>query len=115
MLNAVDHIDLRVPDLEQAVSFLDKLGLQVLRRTEPPRRSVEMALPGEHQVVFELRESDVAGTTVDHIAFRASSSAVPHLIGQGLTFDSEHVIVGATGRTVSNLRDPFGGRWQLAE
>lgn len=58
MLTQVDHIDMRVNDLEATVETLKKMGLQEKRRTPAPRSSVEMALPGENQVTFELRPAN---------------------------------------------------------
>ena len=75
MLEAVDHIDLKVPDLEQAVAWFAGLGL-VERRRLPERKSVELALPGEGQVVFELREdATLEAFVIDHVAFRSRSQA----------------------------------------
>ena len=55
MLTQVDHIDMRVNDLEATVETLKKMGLQEKRRTPAPRSSVEMALPGENQVTITER------------------------------------------------------------
>jgi methylmalonyl-CoA/ethylmalonyl-CoA epimerase len=114
-LYKVDHIDVRVPDLAVTVRFLEQLGLDVVRRLPAPRESAEMALPGAGQVIFEIREADVAATTVDHIAFAADETAVAELKARGITFDRERALIAATGRRVSNLCDPSGARWQLAE
>ena len=116
MLERIDHIDLRVPSLAGAEVFLTSLGLEVVRRHDAERGSIEMALPGERQVVFEVREDPAATTTtVDHIAFRTDASTADQLAAGGIDFTRLHHSVAATGRTVSNLVDPFGGKWQLAE
>jgi catechol 2,3-dioxygenase-like lactoylglutathione lyase family enzyme len=117
MLTAVDHIDLKVPNLEQAETFFTGIGMRVVRRTADSRRSVELALPGENQVIFEIREDvSVTGTVIDHVAFRADSPAtVEHLKGGGVAFTREHHLVVDTGRTVSNFVDVAGGKWQIAE
>lgn len=116
MLERVDHIDLRVPSLEAAEEFFASLGLTVVCRRDGERGSIEMALPGDGQVFFEIREDPrIASTTVDHIAFRTTSKAVDSLGASGLKFTKTHHQVAGTGRTVSNVVDSAGGKWQLAE
>lgn len=117
MLKRVDHIDLRVADVEESVAFFKQLGFIEVRRTEPPRLSVEVALPGPDQVVFEVRsagEGEKPG--VNHIAFRTEGpDALEELKARGLRFDREANFVKDTGRTVSNFRDSNGNRWQLTD
>ena len=117
MVTRVDHIDMRVADLEETVTALSRLGLQVLRRTQAPRSSVEMALPGADQVVFELRPAGEDGRTgVHHIAFRQSGPEdVERLKAQGVSFLTEHTLIRATGRTVSSFADANGQVWQLTD
>lgn len=117
MITRVDHIDMRVSDLEETEAVLAGLGLKVLRRTGAPRSSVEMALPGEDQVVFELRPAGADGKTgVHHIAFRQSGPEdVERLKEQGVDFLTEHVLIPATGRTVSSFTDANGQTWQLTD
>lgn len=117
MVTGVDHIDMRVADLEATVSTLLKLGLEIRRRTEAPRSSVEMALPGENQVVFELRPTGNDGIAgVHHIAFKQSSPEdVEDLKSKGISFLTEHFTIKATGRTVSSFSDPNGQTWQLTD
>jgi len=118
VLERLDHIDLRVPSLAQAETFFVALGLTVTTRYPGERGSIEMSLPGDAQVFLEVREDPtVSTTTVDHIAFSTSDSAstVVSLSDAGLTFTKKHHLVAATGRTVSNVVDPTGGKWQLAE
>ena len=118
MILNVDHIDLKVPDLEASVAFFTTLGMVVIRRTESPRHSVEMALPGDQQVLFELRENKASEqTTIDHIAFAVDDtvSTLEHLKAAGIGFNRENHLVADTGRYVSNFKDPHGGKWQLSE
>lgn len=116
MLTKVDHIDLRVPDLEETVKFLKSLGLIEKRRCGEPRCSVEMQLPGEDQVVFEIRNNTVATTEVAHIAFRVSDDKVVDVLeSQGIKFKKKNSIIKDTGRTVSNIVDYSGQAWQLTD
>lgn len=113
----IDHIDLRVPSIIEAEGFFTAIGFGVVRRM-PERGSIELALPGDAQVVLEVREdATLAQTVVDHIALAVtdSASALATLKEAGLTFDKEAHLVVATGRTVSNFRDPGGGKWQLSD
>ena len=113
-LTRVDHIDLKTPDLAATRAYFEALGLDVVRDTGS---SIEMALPGAGQVVFEIREdASLAQLTVDHVAFGiAGPEALDELKTRGISFDRERATVARTGRIVSNFRDPNGGKWQLAE
>ena len=58
----------------------DKMGFVEKRRTPPPRSSVEMALPGENQVVFEIHKATEGGFEgIHHIAFKQTG---PEAVGQ---------------------------------
>lgn len=114
-LKRVDHIDLRVGDVEASVDFFKQLGFIEIRRAPAGRGSVEVALPGPDQVVFEIRPGN-GKSGVDHIAFRVEDgSALGALKQRGITFDKELNFVKDTGRTVSNFRDPTGTRFQLTD
>jgi catechol 2,3-dioxygenase-like lactoylglutathione lyase family enzyme len=117
MLKRVDHIDLRVADVEASVDFFKKMGMKEVRRTPAPRLSVEVALPGPDQVVFEIRPAEAKDTPgIAHVAFRVENpETLAELKARGLTFDRELNFVKDTGRTVSNLHDPNGNRWQLTD
>jgi methylmalonyl-CoA/ethylmalonyl-CoA epimerase len=116
MLVRVDHIDLKVPDLESTVDFFASLGFEVVRRMAE-RGSVEMVLPGENQVMFEVRQdSKLKSTKVDHIAFAIDDpdTSIEQIKAAGGRFINEHNPT-PTGRVVSNFLDLHGGKWQLAE
>lgn len=116
MLDRVDHIDMRVADLEVTVATLKKMGLVEKRRTPAPRSSVEMALPGENQVTFELRPANGGTQGVHHIAFHQTEDGdVEALKAQGVVFKTEHMTIKDTGRTVSSFEDENGTTWQLTD
>ena len=116
MLTKVDHIDLKVPSLEATVAFFKSIGLIEKRRSGAPRFSVEMQLPGEDQVVFEIRESNVDKTIVNHIAFRIESQDdVETLESKGVVFKKKHSVIADTGRVVSNVVDYSGQSWQVTD
>lgn len=118
MLTRIDHIDLKVPDLEAMVSFLSDVGMVVVRRTDPERGTVEMALPGEGQVIIELREDRaLAQTTLNHIAFASSGldDDVDALDAAGVLIRKRATFIPHSGRTVANISDPAGVAWQLTD
>ncbi|MBD3924233.1 VOC family protein [Nocardioides cavernae] len=117
MLTGVDHIDLRTPDFDGTVAYLESLGLREVRRLDPERGSVEMALPGENQVVFEVRPEPAAEKAyVHHVAFGLEGlDDVDTLAGAGVPFTKAKHFVPATGRTVTNGVDPGGMTWQLTD
>lgn len=116
MISCVDHIDMRVKDLETTVELLSKVGLEVVRRTPAPRSSVEMRLPGPGQVTFEIRPSDGTFEGVHHVAFRQTEADdVERLKELGVVFKTEHMMIKDTGRTVSTFSDANGQTWQLTD
>lgn len=116
MLKYVDHIDLLVKDLEAEVAFMTKLGLIIKRRLPEHGNSVEMQLPGENQVIFEMRACGEKSPGIRHIAFRVEHmETIEEIKKQGIIFRSENRFVDATGRTVSNVDDPNGNAWQFTD
>ncbi|MDR1966993.1 MAG: VOC family protein [Synergistaceae bacterium] len=117
MITGVDHIDLRVINLDETIAFLTKIGLVVKKRFSSPRHSVEMALPGEGQVVFEIREADdPAKAGIHHVAFKqADKDTASEFKKMGINFTSENRLVAETGRTVSTFTDDNGLVWQLID
>lgn len=117
MLERIDHIDIRVPSLVDAEKFLLGLGFEVRRRHDGERTSVEMALPGDGQVFFEIREdANLQASLVDHIAFAASDVAqtITALQDAGYAAPGPR-LVPSTGRTVSSFATPLGFKWQLTD
>ncbi len=118
MLDRVDHIDIRTPDFEGTVDFLRTLGMTDVRQTHPDRQSVELALPGASQVVFEIRaDAEASQMYVHHIAFHApdAPTAVQELSDRGIEFSKKHALIEHTGRTISNAHDSGGGTWQVTD
>ncbi|MBU5625353.1 VOC family protein [Oscillibacter sp. MSJ-2] len=116
MITRIDHIDIKVEDLDATVAMLGKLGLKILRRAPAPRSSVEMSLEGENQVVLEIHPVKAGGFTgVHHIAFRADPKDTLSLKAQGIKFKTENKFIADTGRTVSSFSDANGLTWQLTD
>lgn len=117
MITRVDHIDLRVKEFDNVIGLFKKLGLCV-RRSMPERNSVEMALPGVNQIVFEIhqvKDGDFAG--IHHIAFRSEGQEddVEVLKEKGIVFKNEKNFIADTGRTVSSFADDNGLTWQITD
>lgn len=118
MITRLDHIDLKVPNLAAAIAFLEQLGLRIVRRTDPERGSVEMALPGDGEVIFELREdATLPATTLNHIAFTTDDAGaeLDRLRNAGIQVTKERAFIKHSGRTISNIADPSGAPWQLTD
>lgn len=116
MLVRLDHIDVKVGDLEATVSELLKMGLEVRRRAPAPRCSVELALPGENQVVIEVHPAKEGGFRgVHHIAFKSDGDDLQALKSKGIVFKTENLFIKDTGRKVSSFEDGNGLTWQLTD
>lgn len=115
MVSRLDHIDLRVENFEETIAMLELMGLVILRRIPAPRASVEMSLPGEGQVVLELRPAEKGKSGVHHIAFRTDGDELAVLKNAEFHFLTENAVIQATGRTVSTFEDRNGLLWQLTD
>jgi catechol 2,3-dioxygenase-like lactoylglutathione lyase family enzyme len=118
MIRGIDHIELIVRDVEEFVTFFQKLGFRVLTRTSHHGASAELQLPGPNQPIFEIHQvSGEENIGVNHIAFKVDNAqeAYAELQGQGLTSLRQPNFVAATGRTTVNFRDPDGWRLQLVD
>ena len=116
MLQRIDHIDLRVSDLEKTEEFFHTLGLKTLRKIGNSRNSIEMALPGDQQVIFELRQvKEGQSSGINHIGFAADcDQAISDLEQNGIQFTSKNRFIAETGRTVSNFNGPDASKWQVS-
>lgn len=116
MLIKLDHIDIKVADFEATVNTLLAMGLTITRRAPAPRNSVEMALPGENQVILEIHDAKAGGFTgIHHIAFKSDGSDLAALKKKGIAFKTENMLIKDTGRTVSSFCDANGLTWQLTD
>jgi glyoxylase I family protein len=118
MIRGIDHIELIVRDVEEFVTFFQKLGFQLLTRTSHHGASAELQLPGPNQPIFEIHQvSGEENIGVNHIAFKVDNAqeAYTELQGKGVTNLRPPNFVAATGRTTVNFRDPDGWRLQLVD
>ena len=118
MLKRVDHIEIVVQDLDAMAGFFQSMGFEVIRRTEHHGGAVELKLPGPDQVIFELHTLEAEENPgINHIAFLVEDSpgTVAALRARGIEIDQEPFYFPATGRTLTNFRDPQGFRVQFTE
>jgi len=118
MIRGIDHIELIVRDVEEFVTFFQKLGFQLLTRTSHHGQSAELQLPGPNQPIFEIHQvSGEENIGVNHIAFTVDNAQATYaeLQSQGITSMRPPNFVPATGRTTVNFRDPDGWRLQLVD
>jgi catechol-2,3-dioxygenase len=113
----VDHIDIKVVNFDETVSFFIKMGFLEKRRLPSPRCSVEVVLPGENQVVFEIHKvDDPAKIGVHHIAFKQNDkTTVEEFKKIGVQFLTENKLIADTGRTISSFKDGNDLIWQLTD
>lgn len=118
MIRGIDHIELIVRDVEEFVSFFEKLGFEVIARTKHHGAAAELKLPGENQTIFEIHEvggEEVIG--VNHIALKVDNAkeAYERFQENGVAFTRGPKFIEPTGRTTVELRDPDGWRFQLVD
>lgn len=118
MIRGIDHIELIVRDVEEFVTFFQKLGFELLMRTGHHGDAAEMKLPGENQPIFEIHQvggEEVIG--VNHIALKVDDAEAAHkdFEAKGVPFTRGPKYIDATGRTTVELRDPDGWRFQLVD
>lgn len=118
MVQAIDHIELIVRDVDAHIALFEKLGFEVLTRTAHHGGSAELQLPGENQPIFEIHAvhgEEVIG--INHIALRVDDAgkAYEELGAAGVAFTRGPKLIEVTGRTTVELRDPDGWRLQLVD
>jgi catechol 2,3-dioxygenase-like lactoylglutathione lyase family enzyme len=118
MIQAIDHIELIVRDVDAHIALFEKLGFRVLTRTAHHGGSAELQLPGDNQPIFEIHAvhgEEVIG--INHIALRVDNAADAYkaLSTAGVPFTRGPKLIEVTGRTTVELRDPDGWRLQLVD
>ena len=120
MLERIDHIDFTLEDVASAVETFKKLGFSVLFERGKPGDadySAEVVLPGENQVVIELRPAIPNGGVVglNHVSFKVSGpDTVDKMKDLGFKFEPENKFIQDSERTISNFRAQ-GLKWQLTD
>lgn len=118
MIQGIDHIELVVRDVEEFITFFQKLGFCLLTRTSHHGASAELQLPCPNQPIFEIHQvSGEENIGVNHIAFKVDNAqdAYAAMQAQGIASARPPNYVAATGRTTINFRDPDGWRLQMVD
>jgi lactoylglutathione lyase len=118
MIRRIDHIELVVKDLDKSVGFFKELGFREIRRTSHHGTSVELAIPGEGQPVWELHRvtgDEVIG--INHIGFHVDdvNQEYQRLKDGGIELQGEPHLIESTGRILLDFRDPTGFRYHLVQ
>jgi glyoxylase I family protein len=116
MIGSVDHIEIEASDAEEMANFLKKLGYEELRTTEHHGQSFELKPTGSDGPIFEIHTvegEEVPG--INHIAFDVDDidAVTEELEAQDVDSIVGPYDVDATGRTITNFRDPDGRRFQV--
>jgi catechol 2,3-dioxygenase-like lactoylglutathione lyase family enzyme len=122
-LGSLDHIDIVVESPLQMADFFVSIGFKLLRKLEHGGQAVELAFPGEgDQPILELTSRDQGNGQfralgLRHIAVRSSdiNKTYEELTARGYTFDKPPRPIAATGRMLTNLKDPAGNSLQIVD
>lgn len=116
VIGEIDHIEIEASDAEEMANFLKKLGYEELRKTEHHGESFELEPGDSDGPIFEIHTvegEEVPG--INHIAFGVDDieDVSEMLEEQGMDSIVGPYDVEATGRTITNFRDPDGRRFQV--
>ena len=122
-LGSLDHIDIVVENPRKMAEFFISIGFKLVRTLEHGGGAVELAFPGEgDQPILELTSRDQGNGKVRelglrHIAVRSSdiNKTYEELTARGYTFDKPPRPIEATGRMLTNLKDPEGRSLQIVD
>lgn len=118
MVGEIDHIEIEASDATEMAEFMKKLGFVEHRRTEHHGTSYELEPADGDGPIFEIHTvegEEVPG--INHVAFAVEDieEKTEELEEKDVTVDRGPYHVEATGRTITNFRDPDGRRFQMVE
>lgn len=111
---AFDHIQFIVKNLDESITFFDKLGFKLETQTTHHGGSAEMRMH-EGGPIFEIHAIEsMENPGHDHYALYVDDLdvAIEELREKGIEI-SDPTEVAVTRRRIANFRDPTGFRWQL--
>lgn len=108
MLKRIDHIELRVENIEEAAQKMQEMGFLIHKRNPDHGPSIELVLPGPDQPVWEIAKADEKDPLgIPHIAFRDEGEGmVETLKASNHTLERERWFNKTTGRYVTNIQWP---------
>lgn len=116
MLGEIDHIEIEASDAEEMVEFMQALGFEIYRETEHHGQSYELVPADGDGPIFEIHTAEgeeVPG--INHIAFSVEDidEFTDHIEAEDIDQIVGPYDVEATGRRITNFRDPDGRRFQV--
>ena len=123
MIKRIDHLQMNVSDVENAKNFfIDKLGFKL--HSIVPGEGVFVS-SGEVLIgLFDAEEyaqahgqQNVEPLGITHIGLEVDDveKAQDELVSRGIAFRRKPITNAATGRMISNFKDPDGVVWQLSK
>lgn len=115
VLGEIDHIEMGVSDVSEMATFLEAFGYEQHRQTDHHGESYEyVPVDGEGPFfeIYPVSGEDIPG--VNHVAFAVEElEETAHGIeAADIDVDGPYT-ADATGRTIANIRDPDGNRFQI--
>jgi glyoxylase I family protein len=112
-VSGLDHVVLRVGDVERSVAwYRERLGLEPLRLEEWRRGEVPfVSVRVDEGTILDLVEGEVTGVNVDHIALVVTGVDLAELVASGRWGDvaAPRALYGARGVGLGvYVRDPDG-------
>jgi catechol 2,3-dioxygenase-like lactoylglutathione lyase family enzyme len=126
-VRGIDHIELVIRDVARHVKFFEAMGFKVILKSPHHGGSAEVQLPaktedgkpnGEYRTIIELHSIEgEENPGINHVAFSCDSvdGTYEEMKKKGIKFEKAPFDVKATGRRISNFRDPDGWRVQLVD
>ena len=116
MVDRIDHIDIKVHDVEAEVELLKLIGLKVRQWLPAHNNSCELVVPGHEDIIIEIHPCGDTEPGLRHVAFHSTDPGLGEkLEAFGVEFVSRNNYVASTGRTVTNFKDPSGIIWQITD
>lgn len=114
MISGLDHIDMTVGNLEESASLYQRLGFEILRRTEHAGGAIELVHPRMPQTIVELHQA-TGEPGLRHLAFGVDDiqSAYSEFVSRGLRAEQPPFLYEMTGRWLANFLDADGRKLQF--
>lgn len=113
----LDHVVLRVSDMERSVAFYESLGLATVRLDEWRRGEAPfVSMRVDEHTIIDLQVGDITGVNVDHVALVVSGVDLAELAASGRFGDVRppRELFGARGIGLGiYIQDPDGHTVEL--
>lgn len=113
----LDHVVLRVSDMERSVAFYESLGLATVRLDEWRRGEAPfVSMRVDEHTIIDLQVGDITGVNVDHVALVVSGADLAELAASGRFGDVRppRELFGARGIGLGiYIQDPDGHTVEL--